>query len=648
MPERGPILRYYVPPETREEHLAECMATCKACGFKEVSLFTTLYNAWYLEETQFERQLMPHLQSCAEAIRAAGLIFTLNVFHTLGHVRVPQEIVERFGFERQITMDGKWAVHPVLDPRCSKLRRHLRRVYARYASLQPRLMFLDDDFHVKLETAFHSGRVEEAAQQLGCAPTREAVVSLVQSSDPEKSNRACQIMLDLATRDLEDFAKVIQEAVHAVAPRTRLGLMFPDSVVIDVGRVARALAGPHQPFVRPQVTLYREEKALYDYPAAFWSVTKWKARLGEDFEFYPECENCPYNDCSKSGPAVYAHLATIFARGESAPATSLNSNNYGEIPAGESRRIVHYVAQRKNQIQQIARLLDGTTQPAGIGVWSRQNINLELLGLPFDATRNVQDAVIHFGNALSGCSDEQVHQVVDRGGVFDVDSLRILEERNLLSSLGCEMGPACNLYDLGGIHFDRMDQLGQKVWDLYYFIRALPVSGCPVSIEISNAEIRNWIHGVSGKPLVPLSLKWTSPNGGRFAFINFSYRLWPIYSWLHPWFPPLLSDLISWVSGKPLPVQVEQRARVAVQICRLPDKNAALITVINYSTGPYEDVPLQLGPEFATSAFCEIKADGSERSLTAEVTADKVMLHIPGPVPCLDVRFVVAQKRKTR
>jgi hypothetical protein len=41
--QRGPVLRYYVPPETREEHLAELIATCQRTGITAVSLFTTEY-----------------------------------------------------------------------------------------------------------------------------------------------------------------------------------------------------------------------------------------------------------------------------------------------------------------------------------------------------------------------------------------------------------------------------------------------------------------------------------------------------------------------------------------------------------------------------------------------------------------------------
>jgi hypothetical protein len=35
--QRGPILRYYVPPEAREEHLAELITTCQHTGLTDMA-----------------------------------------------------------------------------------------------------------------------------------------------------------------------------------------------------------------------------------------------------------------------------------------------------------------------------------------------------------------------------------------------------------------------------------------------------------------------------------------------------------------------------------------------------------------------------------------------------------------------------------
>ena len=109
----GAVLRYYVPLEDRDAHLAELIRTCERVGIREVFLFTTEYLgvSQFKEIGELER-ICAHLAICAERLKAAGLVFHLNVFHTLGHLYAPQREVEKFGFQRQLQADGQPGPHP--------------------------------------------------------------------------------------------------------------------------------------------------------------------------------------------------------------------------------------------------------------------------------------------------------------------------------------------------------------------------------------------------------------------------------------------------------------------------------------------------------------------------------------------------------
>ena len=88
-----PILRYYVPPERREEHLRELVETCHRVGAHQVLLFTSpAYGpgAGFIDKAEMKPR-MEHLHMCAQRVRSAGLTFSLNVFATLGHIYVSQE-----------------------------------------------------------------------------------------------------------------------------------------------------------------------------------------------------------------------------------------------------------------------------------------------------------------------------------------------------------------------------------------------------------------------------------------------------------------------------------------------------------------------------------------------------------------------------
>jgi len=126
----SPVLRYHVPLARRGEHLSELLRTCERVGAREVSLFSSGYigDAVFLDPAAFARRI-DHLAFCADRIRQAGLTFSLNVMHTLGHLYVPQAEIDRFGFQRQLQADGGAGTHPVLDPVCPRLRGHLAEAY---------------------------------------------------------------------------------------------------------------------------------------------------------------------------------------------------------------------------------------------------------------------------------------------------------------------------------------------------------------------------------------------------------------------------------------------------------------------------------------------------------------------------------------
>ena len=178
--QRRPFLRYYVPPEAREEHLAELITTCERTGITDVSLFTTEYlGVSQFKEIDELKKICTHLSQCAERLKAAGLVFHLNAFHTLGHLYASEREVQKFGFQRQVQADGRPGPHPVLDPSCPKLRSYLQQAYRLYGQLRPELLFSDDDYTVKFTQCFVPARVTRFATRFGCANDPKVVDSLL-------------------------------------------------------------------------------------------------------------------------------------------------------------------------------------------------------------------------------------------------------------------------------------------------------------------------------------------------------------------------------------------------------------------------------------------------------------------------------------
>ncbi|MBU4211402.1 MAG: hypothetical protein KKD33_02325, partial [Verrucomicrobia bacterium] len=454
----GPVLRFHVYQEQREEQIAELLQTCERLGIREVALFTADYICGEVFPTMEGLQArLDHLNICAERIRRAGLVFSLNVMHTLGHLYVPQQDIDRFGFSRQVDADGQPGKHPILDPACPKLREHLAETFRLYAQLRSRLMFVDDDYAVPLEQCYLPQRLKRFSEEFDCNAAPKTIQGLLASPDGTTPHRAISLMTRLASEDLTTLAEILRTAVHSVEPGTRLGQMFsgqvPPAAIIGV---ARALAGPHQPFVRPQIPPYREEAPLTYYPRMFWEIEVWKSRLPADFEFYPECENYPYYTSLKSPAAAYAHFSSILGAGE--PRVALSLNSFATIvPACESRELVDYFAASKGQVRAVVNELAAAGELQGPGVCVDGGLDLlQLKGVPLRCAAP-DEALIQWGVGLNSLSDEAIARRLKRGAILDLRSATILHDRGVLKLTGLELQERCSLDDLMHIAFPRRD-----------------------------------------------------------------------------------------------------------------------------------------------------------------------------------------------
>ena len=633
-----PLLRYVVPLEDRDIYLDEMVKQCRSMGIGEVLQFTML--SWsdyggdaFYEGEEFEKR-MQHFRYCADRIHNEGLILSINAFQTLGHIRVPEQVVRRFGFERQITREGKPNLHPVLDPRSPKLREHLVKIYSAYASLKPHRLFVDDDYGVPLAGSFHEGRVKEFARVVGCDNTREAVAALVYSDDPETAAKMQNIMGELVNRDLEDLAKIIEEAVHKVSPETKIGLMYPTHNINDVARMAKAFAGEHVPFVRPQMALYREDIPVASFPQVFWVIPYWQSKLGEDYELFPEIENFPFTNFSKSPEATFAQIASVFGRGIGSPAYDLENFR--------NQRTIELLSERKGQVKQVTDLLAVKSRPTGIGVWNMSGCNLELLGLPFKAVSEPGDADILLGGGLSDLTDSQLEGVVRNGAIFDMDAMRVMKQRGFLEKMGVEEMALSDRNNNINIDFSQEGRPDDWNWNIYYWLRNLPDSDWPLEFKARN-EIRLYSYkNHANETTVPYAVKWTGPDGQHFGFINFSYSNWPVYAWLNLWMPGIMDELTAWVKGESVSVMIKDSPRVAVEMCETEDEKV-LLTLINYSTGSYKDVILTLSEKMGKMKWIEITEHGGERSCRVKKASLEYEMKSASPIHSLGVKFFVGR-----
>lgn len=655
---KAPILRYYVDPDHRDEFLDELILTCKANGIRDAMLFDiSLIDPEQLLTLPRLVERCEHLTICARRLRDEGIAFHLNVTHTLGQVLIPQETLEHFGFQRQLRADGSNGSHPVLDPSCPKLRAYLVEAFRIYGTLHADRVFLDDDFGMRMDQCFLPDRVRRFAGLFGCENDSMTVKRLFDAGD----RKALATMQDLITGDLCELAVLLRDALHELSPDTRIGLMHPHIVCYDVAKVARAFAGPHRPFVRPQIPLYREDCRLSEYAERFGCLDRWQAALPADFELFPEAENYPYDPAIKSPAAALAHYTYILASGEPAPALSLNSL-VSRVPASESRSIVDRFVAHHRQTAELVRLMQQGAVSLGGAFWgepealinaARRRPNFSILstrGIPLRCVSNPLDATLLWGEGLSDCDDESLQSILERGGFLDLRALSFIEKRGLLSKIGLTIKGRSKAEEVATICYPRLDH-GDEFWNFYYFISRLPGhEHLPLRVQADNSEVLLSYFDSRHRKSVPHLLRWTAPNGTRFALLNAMTEVAvdPISSYWaalrNLWSTRYIAETIEWLQGTPLPARVLSDGTFLLKVVRTNSSGQIVLSCWNLGSDSAPRVEIAIAGDLLNHQWGLLDAEGALHPVAAESRAGQSRLVITEPVPTLGGRFLISSK----
>lgn len=241
------------------------------------------------------------------AVRA-GATMSINPWHTLMHGDYGKRLGPGQDFRLMVDPQGRTAELAVC-PRDPAWREYIAGLYAYYAAARPRFLWVEDDFryhnHAPLEWGgcFCEEHLAEFSRRAGHRMSREEFVAgMLATGEPHPYR---QIWLETAREGLEEAAAAIREAVHAVSPETRLGLMTSVPAVHAAegrrwGPLLAALSGPHPPAVRVHLPSYVERRPA-DYLSLFHTIADaHRALLPPGTEVYPELENFPYSRFSKS------------------------------------------------------------------------------------------------------------------------------------------------------------------------------------------------------------------------------------------------------------------------------------------------------------------------------------------------------------
>lgn len=461
------MLRYTIPVQGYEECIDKLVNYCKENKIDEVLFFTNGIRTWMGGiETKEEAERYSQIISYGmDKIKSIGVEASINVVCTIGHGDFNQDLRKIFPFQFQVDISGiesKACACP-LDLRWQK---HISSIYQVYASLKPRVIWVDDDFRLHNHLPVHWGcfcplHLEEFARRTGKYLSREELVKAIsKSSYPPPEER--RIWLEILGDTMIHAAAILEKAVHQVSPDTMIGLMTSSPEVHCVeGRrwfeLLRTLSGSHRPIIRPTLGNYSEGDKRYLLHGLTLTLHT-AALVPKETMICPEVENWPYTVFSKSVKFTWLQIALCQLHGF--PDVTLNLCSPG-APIDEEPRYGEMLKDSKPFFNAIAELLSQASYtPKGVGLFFHErgaffrfiegkwgdeavarrpwDITLPLLG--FSITYGESEICAISGDSVLALNDEELKNLLKKGLLLDAGAAEAICRRGLSHLIGVEIG----------------------------------------------------------------------------------------------------------------------------------------------------------------------------------------------------------------
>jgi hypothetical protein len=320
------LIRLYFPALETDARVEQALAFVRAAGADGVLLFESSFDMDpALLTLDLLRERFARLRAVAPRFRQAGLAVHVNVMIKFGHVDAGCARPERFAFRFQVDEHGAVSRSTAcpLDPAFLD---YVAELYALAAGCDADVVWVDDDVRYILHdlsglTCFCPLHLAALAERTGRAYDRAELVATLRS---DLTLRAA--WLDVQDDAMLGLAGAVERAVHAVSPRTRIGLMtigtaWHAAEGRRTDRLLRALAGDGRLLIRPGSGFWNDWQ-----PGSVLEKSEDAARqihmLGADVQAAAEVENHPYTPWGKSERVLALELALDVLAGM--PDLSLN------------------------------------------------------------------------------------------------------------------------------------------------------------------------------------------------------------------------------------------------------------------------------------------------------------------------------------
>ncbi len=296
------------PGHYEDKRIAALIDFCARAAIDEVVVFSNCeeINTGHidLDEMQAWLGVARRIQS---AVAGYGIGFSLNPWSTILHTDRGRRLKPGQDFRLMVDIEGQEA-SACACPLCEEWQEHIRAVYAEWASLDPKVLWIEDDFRFHNHSPLNWGgcfceeHLRVASAAYGRRVSREELIESITAPGRPHALRA--IWLDLNGRTLVKLAARLSNAVKRVSPETRLGLMTSVPATHcaegrDWSGIVDALGGADQCIIRPHLPAYWENTPG-KYLWLFTVSRQTAALLSVNAVIYPELDNGPHTRFAKS------------------------------------------------------------------------------------------------------------------------------------------------------------------------------------------------------------------------------------------------------------------------------------------------------------------------------------------------------------
>ncbi len=237
-----------------------------------------------------------------------GITMSVNQWHSVMHADLGKSMHPNQNFRKMVDIDGNEASLCVC-PLCREWQSYIAQIYARYAELNPSILWVEDDFRLhnheplKWGGCFCEEHMRLYSERAGKKLTREEFLEGVLKPGTPHPYR--KIWLDVSMETMLSAARAIAGGVRKISPTVKIGLMSSAPFVHaaegrDWHRLVYALADGCMPVDRVHLPGYQENSPS-QYLHGFNMVSMLTAALlPRECEIYPELENFPFSLFSKS------------------------------------------------------------------------------------------------------------------------------------------------------------------------------------------------------------------------------------------------------------------------------------------------------------------------------------------------------------